>query len=205
MVSEDSMKEDAELLTRIANADTAAEERLLRKYGERILVCVRIQIGYHEETKDLCQEILLALLQAARKGNVDDPRKLWQYVSRICSNKVADWLEDNKYPHHRKKTDSEVIESSKHKLKKIGIDNIINELIDPAKSPLEQMITEEKRVEVDKSLRRLPEKKRRILRLIYFDEKEYGEIAQTLNLTYDAIRKAKSVALKKLNRILAID
>jgi len=188
MEPEDSIQENVDLVRRVAAGDKEAEERLCQKYRERVLVLVRIKTGYHKAAEDICQEILIALLEAARKGNIKEPQKLSSFVNGIFSHKVHDWFEE------RQTQKAEV-----------NPDKVEPELLDPEQGALDQIITDEEQAKIDQVLDNLKERERKILQLRYFYEWSHEEISKKLNLQPEAVRQAAARAIKKIRRKLAKD
>ncbi len=92
-------EKDRELLKRIQNGDKKAEEELLSKYSERILVFFRHHIGYYNvECKDLRQDTMLAFLENLKNSKVDPDKgiSLSSYIYGIASNKLKDYFKERK-------------------------------------------------------------------------------------------------------------
>jgi len=178
-----------EVLKRIAAPahDATAEERLCQEYQEKISWLVQRGIGSHPAAKDIAQNVIIALLETARRDGFAAAQNPSKYIYGFCKNKVNDEL--RKLP-AQKGTSS--------------IDGMQDGLIDTAENPFDKMITTENRVEdrvkVARALRKLTIKKRKALWLRYVWGWEYEAIGQNLSMSYDAARKTVSEGRKMFAR-----
>ncbi len=72
----------------IAAHDQAAEAALCRRYAPRVRLYGLKHLRSEEAAQDLVQTVLVALLEAARAGRIDDPQRVDRFVlgtSRNCA------------------------------------------------------------------------------------------------------------------------
>src|ERR1019366_9381584 len=74
-------------LTALSNED---EHALCERFAGRIHAYGLRHLRDGSRAQDLVQHVLLAVLQALRAGNVDDPTRLDAYVLGTCRNAVMD-------------------------------------------------------------------------------------------------------------------
>ena len=70
----------AGMLAAVRAGDTAAESLLLQTLTPPLQVVLRHRAKHAESVDDLCQEALIAVLQAARQGRVSNPTVLVEYA-----------------------------------------------------------------------------------------------------------------------------
>jgi len=79
---------DAELVCLVAQAVNAreAEAELCRRFAPRIRLYGLRHLRSEDRAADLVQGVLLALLEAARAGRIDEPEHLARFVLGTCRN-----------------------------------------------------------------------------------------------------------------------
>jgi RNA polymerase sigma-70 factor (ECF subfamily) len=83
---------DDELVPRIAaggEAGRAAEELLCRRFAPRVRLYGLRHLRDADRAAELVQVVLLAVLQAARAGRIDEPARLDRYVLGTCRHAAA--------------------------------------------------------------------------------------------------------------------
>ncbi len=70
----------AGMLAAIGAGDRGAESRLMHALRPPLEVVLRHRARHAEGVEDLCQDALIAVLQAAREGRINDPEALVQYA-----------------------------------------------------------------------------------------------------------------------------
>ncbi len=182
MEPEDSKQEDVKLVRGIEAGDRAAEECLLQKYRERVLLNVRVKMEYHVMAEDVCQEVLLALLETARKPEgIKEPENLGNLITVLCRNKAVDWFRKTKY--QRREVD--IDETQEEKL-----------------GGTHGVLTEDEKSGVDEVIGALKEIDKQILRLKYLVGLPYKQIAERLHRSESAVRKRGSRAYEQLRNVL---
>lgn len=80
------------LIGRIRSGDEAAEEELVRLYNRPVLAIAVVRTGDREAARDLTQEVLMAVLQAARKGQVRESDKLPAFIQGTARNLINNYF-----------------------------------------------------------------------------------------------------------------
>ena len=76
----------ADLVTRIARGDPAAETELWNRYSRGLLFLLRRRTGDPDLAEDLRQDTFQVALEKLRAGGLDDPQKLAAYLRGIAVN-----------------------------------------------------------------------------------------------------------------------
>lgn len=82
---------DAELVLAVTRRDPSAEATLCRRYAPRVRLYGLKHLRSEQAAQDLVQTVLVALLEAARAGRIDDPRHVDRFVlgtSRNCVSRM---------------------------------------------------------------------------------------------------------------------
>lgn len=129
-----------------------------------------------EEAEDICQEVLMAAVVRMKSEGIKEIKKPSSYIYKIASNKINDKLR------------------KRYQMDEVGLNG---ELPDSNMSPLERLVHRDL---VDKALKILNYKERRILYLRYVRGWEYEDIAQFLGMKNQTVRKATERAFKKIRK-----
>jgi RNA polymerase sigma-70 factor (ECF subfamily) len=168
--------EQRSLAARIRQGDPSAEDELVRAYGTRVLVMLIARTGEREAARDLCQDVMMALVRALREGQLRDTERLSAFVHGIARNSANNYARVR----HRRPDLTELPES----LAAACTD-------DPAESA-------ERRQFVNLALASVPATDRRILMLTLVDGLKPAEIGARLGLNGEVVRARKSRALRKV-------
>lgn len=76
----------AELVERIRERDPAAEGELCRRFAPRVRLYGLRHLRDEDRAADLVQSVLLAVLEAARAGRIEDPARVDRFVLGTCRN-----------------------------------------------------------------------------------------------------------------------
>lgn len=161
--------------------DRRAAEELISGHYREIYAFVYRQTGDLETAMDLTQEVFLAVLQSIHRY---DPKKAgfrtWLY--RIASNKLADLFRSPAYRFRQKTIPLE-------------------ELTLPANgSPEEQWLDAEELRQLQRHIAELPDELQSILRLRFYGEKNFREIAEILSLPEGTVKTRYYAAIRTLQK-----
>jgi RNA polymerase sigma-70 factor (ECF subfamily) len=171
-----SPAEQRSLTERIRQGDPSAEDEVVRAYGTRLLVMLIARTGDRDAARDLCQDVMIALLHALREGQLRDPDRLSAFVHGIARNTANNYVRTR----GRRPGLTELSES----LATACTD-------DPAESA-------QRREFVNRALASVPPTDRRILMLTLVEGLTPAEIAARLGLSGEVVRARKSRALRKV-------
>lgn len=169
----------ADLALRIKAGDHLAEEELSCWLAARVFAMVLARTRDRELAKDLCQDVMIAAIEALRKGQLRDPGRLAGFVQGIARNTVNNYLRaSGRIRPHAPLTD------------------VPSEPADErAGDALEDIRREEI---VREAMGQLAPGDREILQMTFVDELKPGDIARRLGLSPEAARQRKFRALKRI-------
>lgn len=170
----------APLVERIRRGDPSAEEELIASFSSRVFAMAVVRTRDREASRDLVQDILWAVVQSLRKGQLRQSDKLAAFVCGIARNLI------NNYCRMRTRAPHDV--------------SLTPDLCgaDPG-----QTNEDEERVQLlREAIANLEVDDRRILILTLVEGLKPGEIAFRLRLTPEVVRQRKSRAIKKVIGIL---
>jgi RNA polymerase sigma-70 factor (ECF subfamily) len=168
------------LAARIVSGEREAEAELVNLYWRRAFAMACQRLGDREAAQDVAQEVMMAVLLAARRGQIQQPDKLASFVYGVALNLIRN---------HRRA----VFRRPETSLPE-GLE------MPAAPGPADDDF--ERRQVVREILDGLEPADRRIFELTLFDGLKPGEIAARLRASPEAIRARKSRALRRVMEAL---
>jgi RNA polymerase sigma-70 factor (ECF subfamily) len=168
--------EQSSLAARVRQGDPSAEDQLVRTYAARVLVMLIARTGERDIARDLCQDVMIALLSALREGQLRDTERLSAFVHGIARNTANNYL--------RTRFRSPALTDLPETLASVCTE-------DPAESA-------ERSQFVKRALASVPPADRQILMLTLVEGLKPAEIALRLGLDGEVVRTRKSRALRKV-------
>lgn len=170
----------ASLVSRVASGDPAAEHLLLEHFAPRVRAMTMARTRDADLARDLTQECLIAVLVAARKGQIREMDRIAAFVCGVVRNVINN---------HRRRT---------VKLQERPLDD---ELVQAGVTALVAQVDHEeadRRQTVSRALGALGSSDRQVLLLTLVNGLKPGEIAARTGLSPDVVRSRKSRALKRV-------
>jgi RNA polymerase sigma-70 factor, ECF subfamily len=167
------------LIARIANGDREAEPQVIDYFRPRIRAMVLARTRDRDAAGDLTQDVLLAVLRAARKGQIRDAARVGAFVSGVARNLV------NNYRRQQQRRPEMPLDEN---------------------SPGMMVEDDHERLErgrlMAQALAGLSAADRQVLTLTLVEGLKPGEIAVHIGATAEVVRTRKSRALKRILEIL---
>lgn len=164
------------LVERIVRGDRSAEEQLVIEFGPRIHALVIARTGRSTDAQDLTQDVLLAVLQALRRDQLNDASKLQAYILGTARNVVSNYLRTSR---------PQSVGTEDVKAPRTSWPDWTSEFL-------------ERRMLVRKAMNVLSAPDQSILELTLVRGLKPGEIAVQMGLSKDVVRQRKSRALKRI-------
>lgn len=164
------------LAERIRQGDTAAETELVLEFTRRIFVMGVVRTRDRESARDLVQDVLMAVIGALRKGQLQDPDKLAAFVHGTARNLINNHLRDA---------------SQRPPMEPLPVDLAQT-------SSIAQLEDAERVRLVHQALERLGQEDRKILWMTLVEGRKSGEIAVALGLSSEVVRTRKLRATRKV-------
>lgn len=177
------MENEEGLLKRIAGGEKEFFGELVLKHQDFIFNVVKGFVRFEEEARDLTQEVFLKAYENIDKFRGDSKFSTWLY--RIAYNHSMNWSE--------RKAGRET-----------QLDDSFAETIPEEPSTADEMFDRELVLSrIKEIIEELPVKYKIVLKLYYFEDKSYQEIADTLGIPINTVKiqllRAKEQVRKKLD------
>lgn len=164
------------LLARIAEGDAAAEEELITLFRRPVYAIAMVRTGERGAAQDITQEVLIAVLEAARRGTIREPEKLHGYIHSVTKFTVS---------HHFRE---------KGRRAEASLDEADSSWSDP----VPEFEAAERRRLVREELATCGPVDQKILLFSMVDGLSLAVIAERLKLSHEAVRARKSRLIRKL-------
>ena len=175
---------DWEYVERLRQADGQTERHFTEYFGDLLAIKLRARLRSPQLAEDARQETLLRVLNRIRaKGVIDHPERLGAFVNSVCENVLSEFFRvEGRF--------APVAENAP-------------EPSDSRATAESEFITEERKNLMREVLLKLSEGDRKILRLVFLDEKDKDEIANEFGITRDYLRVRVHRAVGRLRTELA--
>jgi RNA polymerase sigma factor (sigma-70 family) len=167
----------ARVADRIRDGDPAAEEEMVRQFGERVVVFLTMRTRDRELARDLGQDVMIGVLMALRRGQLRESERLGAYVYGTARNVLNNYLRTGR---------------------RERLEPLTEDLAAEAPDQAADFEAGQRQTLVRKGLAELNRADRGILLMTLVDGLKPGQIADRLGLTSEVVRARKSRALKRV-------
>ena len=161
---------------RIHGGDASAETELVHEFSHRIFVMAVVRTHDREGARELVQDVLMAVIGALRKGQLQDADKLAAFVHGTARNLINNQLRSQS--------------------QRPPLEPLPEDLAQSCSA--ERLEGAERMRLVHQALERLGLEDRKILWMTLVQGHKPGEIAAALGLTSEVVRTRKTRAVKKV-------
>jgi len=194
MTPADSDAQDRSDMGRLRSGHDAALNALMDRHGERLFHYLLRQLNNESDAADLAQETFVRVYQ--NRTRFDPAHKFSTWLYTIATNLLRDrfrWRQR----HPQVSLDAEREEAGA----------ILDTLPDTAATPAEQIVTEERAVEVRKAIESLPDDLRSPLLLSEYEGLSHAEIGAVLSCSTKAVEtrlyRARNHLRKRLDTLVS--
>jgi RNA polymerase sigma-70 factor (ECF subfamily) len=160
---------DESYLQRLRGGDFPTEQHFVDYFGQLLLIKLRSRLRSSQTVDDIRQETFVRVLKAVRTGGVRSAEGLGSFVNSICNNVLQE--------HYRSSARS--------------VSSQDETPLDPPDTSIDLhglLVAKQTREHVRHTLSMLSEKDRRLLRAIFFEEKDKDEICTDFGVDRDYLR-----------------
>ena len=156
---------DQGYVQRLAQSDQETERHFADYFGELLAIKLRPRLRNPDLIADVTQETFLRVLKTLRNGGIGTPEALGSFVNSVCNNILFEVYRQQSRTTEAPEdcaSDETAIETA--------------------------IATEEECTDVRQVLSGLPEKDRKILRWLFFEDRDKSEICRTLEVDREYLR-----------------
>jgi RNA polymerase sigma-70 factor, ECF subfamily len=173
---------EAQLLAKVARGDQSAFERLYHLYEKRVFHYICTLITDHVQAGDIVGETMLAIWRGARTFSGTSRVSTW--IFGIARHKSLDAA--RKFGRQQREVNLEAV----------------SELPNPQESPLEGAYRKQMDALTQRALATLSQEHREVLRLVFYEELPYQEIAIMLSIPNNTVKTRVYYAKQQLKLAL---
>ena len=178
---------DEELVKRYATGNNQAFEMLLSRYKSRVYSYIYFIVRNRELTEDIFQDTFVKAIVTIKQGRYTETGKFLAWVNRIAHNLIIDHFRHERNENTISNEDSEIDLFNNAKLCEDSIeDNLIQEQI---------------MCDVVKLVDYLPDNQRDVIRMRYYDDLSFKEIADKTGVSINTALGRMRYALLNMRKI----
>jgi RNA polymerase sigma-70 factor (ECF subfamily) len=160
---------DQEYLDKLIEGDPTVEHHFSSYFGELLEIKLRNRVRTPQIREDLTQETFLRVFAFLRKkGCLEHPERLGAFVNTVCQNVLLE--------HYRSSGRS------------AELPDHLADPPDPGIDSESRLVNNERKDRVRQVLEGLPEKDRRLLHSLFFEEQDKDEICREFNVDREYLR-----------------
>lgn len=172
--------DDRQLARRVVEGDAEAFGYLFDRYRDALMRLFVQRLNNPEDADDLIQETAVKVWVHIHRYNPDYTFGQWIYT--VARNTFIDYV--------RKRQEE------------LSLDESFAAPVSTAPTPEESVILSQQRRQIDETIARLPGQYRTLVRLRFFDELSYEEIAERLSLPLGTVKTQIHRARERMCRLL---
>ncbi|HET9838962.1 MAG TPA: sigma-70 family RNA polymerase sigma factor [Candidatus Angelobacter sp.] len=156
-------------LHELRGEDTDTQAHFVSYFTRILQNKLRRRLSCPEHIKDVQQETLLRAWAAVRaKGGVRQPERFGAFVSSVCNNILR--------------------ESYRSRARMRALDDMQLDPVDESATPDGALLAAETKKQVQEVLARLEDKDRKLLRAVFFEQRDKDEVCRELGVSRDYLR-----------------
>ena len=160
---------DESYLQRLRGGDFPTEQHFVDYFNQLLLIKLRSRLRSSQTVDDIRQETFVRVLKAVRTGGVRSAEGLGSFVNSICNNILQEYYRSS--------------------ARSVSSQDEIP--LDPPDTSIDldgMLVAKQTREQVRHTLSMLSEKDRRLLRALFFEEKDKDEICNEFGVDRDYLR-----------------
>lgn len=179
---------DDRLVSAFADGDNNAFDALLRRHQQRIFNYIYTQVKNEDLADDIFQETFVKIITTIKNGSYNESGKFGSWLMRIAHNCIVD---------HFRRTSSENI---------VSVDaspdvDLLNRK-DLVESNIEdRMISDQLNNDIHDMIRDLPENQQQVLKMRYFLDMSFKEIAEATGVSINTALGRMRYAILNMRRM----
>jgi len=178
---------DEELVKQYAMGNNQAFELLLSRYKSRVYSYIYFIVRNRELTEDIFQDTFVKAIVTIKQGRYFESGKFLAWVNRIAHNLIIDHFRHERNENTVSNEDSEIDLFNNAKLCEDSIEDCL--------------IQEQVMCDVVKLVNYLPDNQRDVIRMRYYDDLSFKEIADKTGVSINTALGRMRYALLNMRRI----
>lgn len=182
------VRSDRVLLNHYLAGDQSAISQLIERHSRRVRDYIRMMVKDRDVAEDIFQETFIKAVRVIDEGRYVDSGKFLSWILRIAHNQVIDYF-------RARKQDKSVTESD------AGFD-VLGTLRFAEPTVEDRIVCEQVACDVRALVERLPEEQREVVRLRYYGNLSFKEIAEQTDVSINTALGRMRYALINMRRMV---
>jgi RNA polymerase sigma-70 factor (ECF subfamily) len=182
------MLSDKQLLDLYKAGDKSVISQLLERHSRRLRDYIRMMVKDADIADDLLQEVLIKVAGVMNDGRYTDKGRFQPWLMRIAHNRVLD--------HFRAQKQNRYINEASAGYDIIGSTHIVENSVE------DDIISEQIAKDLRSLIEELPDEQREVVKLRYYDELSFKEIAEQTNVSINTALGRMRYALINLRKMI---
>ena len=159
---------DKDLVTNYLKGDNSSFEFLLNRHKNKVFSYIISKVKNRDLAEDIFQDTFVKVINSLQKGRYNEEGKFLPWMMRIAHNLIIDYFRRSNKMKNIRSTDDF---------------NIFDILNDGARSQEEDMIRKRIHLDLKLLIDLLPLEQKDVIKLRYFEDKSFKEIASLTNVS----------------------
>ena len=181
---------DEQLVSLFITGNNEAFDILLKRYESKIFSYIAYSVKNQEVAEDIFQDVFMRVISMLRSGRYTEQQKFAQWIMRITHNHVIDYFRQQKNEKAISCDESDV-------------DPLNNASIADNDNAEQRIINQNNITSLEAIIEMLPENQREIIRLRYYQDLSFKEIAELTHVSINTALGRVRYALINLRRLAA--
>ena len=177
---------DKDLVTNYLKGDNSSFEFLLNRHKNKVFSYIISKVKNRDLAEDIFQDTFVKVINSLQKGRYNEEGKFLPWMMRIAHNLIIDYFRRSNKMKNIRSTDDF---------------NIFDILNDGARSQEEDMIRKRIHVDLKLLIDLLPLEQKDVIKLRYFEDKSFKEIASLTNVSINTALGRMRYALINLRSL----
>ena len=178
---------DQDLVKLYLNGSEIAFETLIRKHKDKVFAFILSKIKNYNLAHDVFQDTFIKVINSLKKGKYNEEGKFVPWVMRIAHNLVIDHFRRQKKTRSITPTDDF---------------NIFDVISNEENNAEENMITDQITSDVRKLIEELPEDQKEVLKMRYYRDMSFKEIAEITDVSINTALGRMRYAVINLRKLV---
>ena len=179
---------DSALLNEYLSGNRNAISKLIESHRKRVYDYINMMVKDGDVAEDICQETFIKVVRFIDNGRYTDNGKFLSWVLRIAHNQVIDYFRQNKQA--AKVTEADA-----------GFD-LLGTLKFSSASVEDRMVSAQIAGDVRKLIDHLPDEQREVVRMRYFNDMSFKDIAEQTGVSINTALGRMRYALINLRKMI---
>jgi len=178
---------DQDLVKLYLNGSEVAFETLIQKHKDKVFAFILSKIKNYNLAHDVFQDTFIKVINSLKRGKYNEEGKFVPWVMRIAHNLVIDHFRRQKKTRSIAPTDDF---------------NIFDVISNEEKNAEENMITDQITSDVRKLIEELPEDQKEVLKMRYYRDMSFKEIAEITDVSINTALGRMRYAVINLRKLV---